>query len=72
MVIRMNRESSFGMPSKRYGRETICGKCANRRRSDARYGDGWICTCDTSDYFLEETPYNHGCIHFEPKAERRF
>ncbi len=67
----MNRESDFGMPSQRQGRETKCGNCVSHRRGDSRDG-GWICTCDTSGYFLEETDYNFGCIHHEPRAEKRF
>ena len=68
----MNRESTFGMTSQRNGRETICGKCSHHRKGDARDGAGWLCVCDLSDSFLEETPYNHGCVHFEPRAEKRF
>ena len=68
----MNRESTFGMPSQRNGRETICGKCSYHRKGDARYGDGWLCLCDTSDYYLDETDYKFGCINFEPRAEKRF
>jgi hypothetical protein len=65
----MNRESEFEMPSQR--RQTRCGNCRHHRRGDGRDG-GWICLCDTSDYYLDETDYNHGCVEYEPRAERRF
>lgn len=64
----MNRESEFGMPSQT-DRKTKCGNCASYRRGDSWDGE-WICTCDTSDYFLANTDYNFGCIHHEPRAQR--
>ena len=67
----MNRESSFGMPSQRQGAETICGKCAHHMKGDASYGEKWLCLCDLSDNYLDETDYNFGCIDFEPRSERR-
>lgn len=64
----MNRESDFGMPSqRRHGCETKCGLCVHHKRNDNRYGDGWICLCDTSDYYLDETDYNFGCQEFEKR-----
>lgn len=67
----MNRESEFGMPSQRRGREVKCGTCAHHMRTEDRDG-GWECSCDTSDYFLDITDYNFGCIHYEPRVEKRF
>ena len=34
----MNRESEFGMPSQRRGREMKCGNCAYHVRGDNKYG----------------------------------
>lgn len=62
----MNRESTFGMPSQRYGRETICGNCIHHQRMEG-YDRGWICENDISDFYLDETDYNFGCVDFESK-----
>ena len=70
----MNRESDFGMPSRRLnlfgfrnGMEMCCGHCRHHRKGDARYGDGWICLCDTSSYYLDETEYNFCCGEYEKR-----
>lgn len=65
----MNRESEFGMPSQRRGREMKCGNCAYHVRGDNKYG-GFDCMNDISDFYLDETDYNFGCINFEPKKEQ--
>ena len=68
----MNRESSFGMPSQRNGMEMCCGRCVHHRRGDGRYNEEWICLCDTSSYYLDETRYRDCCGEFEPKGQKRF
>lgn len=68
----MNRESELMLPSRRRGGlETICGNCQYHRRGDGRFGDGWICVCDTSAYNLNETDYRFSCPDFEPRAKKR-
>lgn len=63
----MKRESEFTMPSQKVERNTKCGNCKYHRR-----GDDWVCTCDTSSYYSLEIDYNHACIEFEPRAQKRF
>lgn len=70
--ITMNRESEFGMPSQRGQRESKCGYCNYHRKGDAGRGEGWMCMCDTSDNYLDETDYNCSCPEFEERARGRF
>lgn len=68
----MNREYEYGLPSQRGGRAAVCGTCVHHRRADAVQGEEWICFCDTSEYYLDETGYDHYCVDHEPRAGRRF
>ena len=66
----MNKETDFGMPSRRFGRnglEMCCGHCRHHRKGDAGFDDGWICLCDTSSYYLDETEYVFCCGEYEKR-----
>ena len=64
----MNKESSFGLPSMRGGVRQICGNCSHHRADPLI---GWICGCDTSEYYTSETEYEHSCTEFSERSSRK-
>ena len=58
----MNRETWFGMPSRRGEREAACGRCGYH---EEYYEGEWVCLCDTSEKYLQHTAFRDGCAEFE-------